>query len=223
MSNRYLEKIAEDVDDRYLGAWEGIGGAAALKVSPRLLLGYDTLYHGTTKNNADSIRRHGFDVGLGGSNNASSNAKYSELSKGKSHFTKHYIMAKMYSNQMDLPKKDRSIGGGEVLKVRVPHRLYKHFENDITQSFSKSENAKDIASKTSRRVGPEYVSGGVGSKGIMGFINGRHLGAYYGGVDGRLRATKGLGYTLLGAALLGDGARRVHAHYNNKDDDAKNN
>lgn len=213
MGNRYLEEMfpePETASNKERGSYEVLGGAYVGSKTKVLesTLGYDTLYHGTTKDNAASIKMHGFDPRKGGTNNAAVLDMYNTLSKNKNHFTKSLYTANLYAGGMDrhgfdfssIAKERRE--NGEVLKVRVPSRTYKHFQEDHTASFG---DGKDSASTTGRYISSKHVSGGKDSKGILEFINKKHLGSYYHSNENKVRALKGLGLATAGAALVAHG------------------
>jgi hypothetical protein len=206
MTNKYLEKIAEQEDKAKTAAKAGVGLAIASGSSQRLL-GYHTVYHGTTHANAQSIRKNGFDPKEGGGPKGSSHAHYNPTSaeafkknsKGKIHVTKSPIMAGMFAG-FNTQMKGTMPG---FVKARVSDKMYKTFKTDYDAGID-----KDMASTTKHKISSKFVAGGKGSAGPAAFMKKRHLKAYYATDAGKSRAARG-------AAML-IGGLGIAAHYGSK-------
>lgn len=213
--NKYLEKIAAAASDDKYGnmALEGAVGAGLAKGAPQRLLGYHTVYHGTSKTNAEAIRKEGFKTKYGGGENGASQAHpsktskevFSERSKGKIHVSKNPFVAGQFAG---FQAARRSTQPGMV-KARVSDKMWKSFQrdDDVAGKFG----SKDTAATTTHNIGSQFVAGGKNSKGAFAFLKKRHLEGYYGSASGRARAGKGAAMLVGGGTLLAHALTRAHS------------
>jgi hypothetical protein len=213
--NKYLEKIAAATgDDKYGNmALEGAVGAGLAKGAPQRLLGYHTVYHGTSKANAEAIRKEGFKTKHGGGAHGASSAHpsktsqevFTERSKGKIHVTKNPFVAGQFAG-FQAARRNTQPG---MVKARVSDKMWKSFkrDDDVAGTFG----SKDTAATTTHDIKPQFVAGGKGSKGAFAFLKKRHLESYYGNSAGRTRAGKGAAMLVGGGALLAHALSRAHS------------
>lgn len=226
--NKYLEKIAEDLKkkDSYsgIGAEAAAGGAAA-SMAPSRVLGYHTVYHGTSKPNAAEIKKHGFDPRKGGTGAAghSHMEDYIEASQGKVHVTKFKPVANFFAgftqhaterptinpankhsdkiNRMVAGHKNMFTGRiGETVKARVSDMAWrKDFEPDPDMGLNKS-----TAATTEKKIGTKSINRTRSS-----FANKEHLSKYLSDKAGKVRALKGVGLGIAGAGMLAHAVKRI--------------
>lgn len=229
--NKYLEKIfswGKEEKKKDKPTLLGVGttallGAGIAAGSPQKLLGYHTLYHGTSKDIASKVKVEGFNPSHGGTRNAAVNEQFAKNSAGKIHFTKNKLMARMYAGRMDKhfpPGKGLEdadwkglakeyMNNGKVIKTRVPDYKYKKFRVDgdtsslMDEMMMGKEEAKATASTTSTRVPPKFVAGGKGSYGPFNFLKKKHLSTYLSSASGKARFKGGLMQLGIGAGLMG--------------------
>lgn len=221
--NRYLEKIAKDTGKKIKEGASVSAGAYLVSKAPEKVLGYHTLYHGTSKGAADKIKKNGFDPKRGGKGQAAFSSEYAKNSEGKVHFTKNKILAKMYAgNPSEKIRVERAKEGGgnplkamwgaykdhksgAVLKTRVSESMYSKFEVDRDSSPGAPKELdslmKDRASTTNKKVGAEFVSGSTKDTGIRKFLTKNHLRRTYAMASGRKRAVVGALQAATGVAL----------------------
>lgn len=218
----FLEKVAQEKEGpSKLGIGvEAVAGVGLAHKSSDKLLGYHKLYHGTTKANAASIKTKGFDPSYGGTGNATAHERFVANSKGHTHFSKSKVMPELYASKIGdhfqefvspfgpsrktLEQIAKNRKDGEVLTTRIPDYHYKKFapDRDSVSSLAADDIARDVASKTTRRINPKYISGGAGSKGIGTFMNAKHMKTYLSRASGRNRFLKGLAIAGAGAAAV---------------------
>lgn len=230
MSNKYLEKIAETSPDNKRSktntvlrtAVAGIGlneARKSLSEIPGKMLGYHTIYHGTSRESASKIKETGFDPSKGGTAGSKYGfANHAENSRGYTHFSKDKGQPRTFAHIAETKKMidptskeglkatikaSLGFGGGEVLKTKVPHSVYEKAEVDLDslnpfQPALHPEKQKALAFKIKDRI-PHGVSS---SK----FLNKEHLRSYYsnGGKARALSSVKNLGVAGvgIGAAYL---------------------
>lgn len=232
--NPFLEKMASQEEYKKsapvketIGAYLGYKGVRA---APSKILGYHTVYHGTTKENAANIKRKGFDPSRGGTGAATVSERFVENSKNKVHFTKSKLQAGAYAGGIadhikNLPfggsigsayknaHKDYRAGKGEVLKAKIPHSMWEKMEIDRDSSgavpdeaFMKSHienHLKNRAATYDKKVNPSFVEGGRNYAGRKRFASMKNLKSYLGTSSGRNRALTGVAQAVGGAALAG--------------------
>lgn len=205
--NKYLEKIAkaasesEDSGTKKPGlagrVAEGALGARLAMEAPQKLMGYHTVYHGTSKANADSIRKTGLDPKHGGGPTGAgagiNHSGFLETSKGKVHVTKGPITAAMFSGFSSAATKTRP----SIVKARISDKMWDKFKLDPDAGAYKRQ-----AATTTKKIGSNFISGGEGSKGRSMFLTKERLGDYYGSKAGKVRALKGVGLLAGGGALM---------------------
>ena len=214
-----LYKIAsEHKSDSSSGAKavaEGIVAYKAGKAAPSRLLGYHNVYHGSSKENVENIRKHGLDPkhgGVGGATDATMKHKpgvhryYKDNSAGQVHFTKQKRMADMFSGFIgskrigDDKVKDGIKGfftglhNGHTHSALMSDAHYRSSKVDVDASPFKS-----MAAKTHHGIKPEQIKGSDSYKGIKGVVNKNTLRKYYAG-SGKYRAARGL--LLAGASAV---------------------
>lgn len=239
--NRYLEKIAktEDKKSKVKDAASVGAGAYLLNKAPQRLLGYHTVYHGTTNENAASIRNKGFDPSKGGSGASTLNSHYTAESRGKIHVTKTKLSARRYAGDLggkikaekaknpQNPRKMRTIfsamkdsytGKGSVVKARVSHNQWERMNVDRDSSHGAPENSfmnermKERAATSNNKIRKRYVTGS-GSGGAAQFATKNNLKRYLSNRAGRIRALGGVGQLAAGSALI---ASTVNRHRQDK-------
>lgn len=213
--NKYLEKIASSLNssDKKSIAAEGLAGAAIASGSSQRMLGYHTVYHGTTKKNADLIRQHGFDPSKGGGPGGASAVhpsnfsrdKFTKRSQGKVHVTKKIGVAGMFAGFQSAKRQEMP----GFVKARVSDKMWKTFKADPDMAGPKG-SSKEIAATTKHKIMSKLVAGGKGSKGPLAFMNKRHLVQYYADTHNKVRGLKGLGMLATGGSLIAHAAKRYN-------------
>lgn len=84
----------------WMGAAQGVGGLYVLDKAAPGLMGKRVLFHGTSKDNARSIRQHGFDPARGGSEGGAAAAVNSEGFKKRSQGHVHFTTSKAFARLM---------------------------------------------------------------------------------------------------------------------------
>lgn len=237
--NPYLEKIASQnreaspVRESVLAA----AGAGVASTAPSRILGYHTLYHGTSSENAEAIKKKGFDPSKGGSRNAQLRPDYVENSKNKVHFTKTKFTAGMYagdfggkmsharaaggSKKSALKEsiKDWAKGKGKVVTSRVPHSMWGKMEIDRDSSVGSpdhpmvNEAMKERASTYHKRLDPKFVEGSEAYGGRRMYATHKNLKRYLSTASGRSRALSGVVRLGAGVGMMA-GAAYHNAHNN---------
>lgn len=212
--NKYLEKIAKELHKGKTDiAVEGLAGAAIASGASQRMLGYHTVYHGTTKKNADLIRKNGFDPSKGGGEGGASAVHPSNISRenftrrsqGKIHVTKKIGVAGMFAG-FQTAKRQEMPG---FVKARISDKMWKSYKADPDMRGPNGLN-KEVASTTKHKIMSKLVAGGEGSRGPLAFIGKRHLGQYYSTTGGKIRAAKGLGMLATGGTLIAHAAKRYN-------------
>jgi hypothetical protein len=211
LTNKYLEKIAEETSSRMKKdmAVEGLVGAGIASGASQRMLGYHTVYHGTTRNNAKLIREQGFDPKKGGGANGASavhpsqfsREAFTQRSQGKIHVTKKHGVAGMFAafqmaNRKEMPG---------FVKARVSDKMWRSFKADPDLSIIPD---KDAGATTKHKISSKLVAGGKGSMGPLAFMKKKHLVQYYADNHNKVRALKGLGMLATGGALITHAAKR---------------
>lgn len=233
--NKYLVKIAEDKSSKKeiaTAAGLSAGGGALIRNATPSLAGYKVLYHGTTKDNAKSILRDGFDPSFGGKNNAAATEFFKHMSQGKNHFSGSKSVSKVFSSSKvrDFFKSETPSGvaatkhvlntilnpfsktDGTVLKVRVPRGVYeKSFKPDPTTGFGQTNRfGKHIASTYDQKIDPKFIAGAPSSTGAGQFLkNPSYLKRALKTSGGRLAFGTGISKALVGATMIGSGVKKV--------------
>lgn len=142
-----------DVDHYITGA---LGTGMVYKNSASSV-GLKTVYHGTSKANAQAIKKQGFRPRFGGSEGGASVAHgkagnyvdhFIKQSKGKVHVSGEKGIAKFFAGL-------HGKGNGKVLKAYVSHADFnKHFTVDQDVS-----PFKHLAATTQRRIHPSQIAG----------------------------------------------------------------
>lgn len=231
--NRYLEKIAQTESKKKSTVKDAASvgaGAYLLNKAPQRLLGYHTVYHGTTNENAAAIRKKGFDPSKGGSGASTLNSRYTAESRGKIHVTKTKLSARMYAGDLGgkiraektknptNPRilrttgsaiKDSFMGKGSVVKARLTHNQWEKMNIDRDSSGNApnnpfmNERMKERAATSNNRIHKRFVTG-AGNGGAAQFATRNNLRKYLGHRAGRIRALGGLGQLAAGSALIGN-------------------
>lgn len=199
---------------------EGIGqtalGAKILSHAPKRLLGYHTVYHGTSKETANTIRKEGLDPSKGGTGAAKAHQSFADVSKGKVHVTKSPLYARAYSSGVARNAFEKvtgsgkggsvfkDVGKGSVLKARISDEKWKGFAHDIDGGPTKR-----FAATTTSRIDSSSIVGGAGNMGRREFLNKPHLSKYYGTASGKNRALRGVALGLTGASLVSGGLSKL--------------
>lgn len=230
--NKYLEKLAEKNADQEDGGRKKsyalptasvLAGGATLRSATPNLLGYKVIYHGTTKKNAERIKETGFDPSRGGSNNANLDSDFKRQSSGKIHFTENKRIARVFSHSntakidpstregivhaINVAANPFSRTDGKVLKARVPDRIYsKSFTPDPHMG---NGNSKSLASTFDKKIDSKFIAGGEGSKGVLEFMNKRHLKSLIRTKTGRKNLVLGAKKVGVGMALAGVGGHTL--------------
>ena len=213
-----LQKKAEETSKATEAAKAAVGATVAYNAgrgAPSRILGYHKIYHGSSKENVDSIRKSGLDPKRGGIDGATDRALghkpslqkyYKENSTGQVHFTKQKRMADMFSGAIGSKRvgndkiKDAmkafltGIHDGHTHSALMSDSHYRSAKVDMDAS-----PFKNMAAKTHHAIKPEQIKGSESYKGIRGVVNKNTLRRYYAGA-GKKRAGRGL--ALAGAALL---------------------
>ncbi len=205
MDNKYLEKIAEMSRGEHAGMAAGAAVTAAglAHQSAGPLMGYHTVYHGTSKKNADSIRKTGLDPKRGGQEGGSAHKigseAYKKQSAGKVHVTKAPHIAEYFANFQAKPLNAKPLNPhkGEVLKARVSHDQYQRMKVDQDVSPIKA-----IAATTKEKIHPHQIKGGAGYTGAKEFAHPSKLKGYLKSTSGKKRALMGAGMAV-GSVLMG--------------------
>lgn len=210
MINKYLEKIANNPkkDNNSNTVAQGVIGLGAISQSRQRLLGYHTIFHGTDKATASTIKEHGFDPKHGGSGAAKihGSGRFVANSSGKVHVTKNPIIAGFFANY-----KSKAGGKPSIVKARVSHKMWNKMEVDPDMHSSKAN-----AATTKHKIGPQFVSGGSTSKGASGFMKLHHLKNYYSTRSGAARGLRGLGLLAGGVGLSTSAAKTVSSKYSHE-------
>lgn len=240
--NQYLEKIAKQTE-RKNGLAKDVAsvgaGAHLLSKVPQRLLGYHKIYHGTTNENAVSIRKNGFDPSKGGTGASVLSGHYQEQSKGKIHVTKTKPAARLYAGGFEKkwqaakdlqesssdPKpslsktllksmKDSYTGKGSVVKARVPHSTWSKMKVDEDSSRGAPKNSfiqerMKERAATTHRKIDKKFIVGKGSGSIGGYATKKNIKRYLSTGSGRMRALGGVGQLAAGSALI---ANTVNNH-----------
>lgn len=234
ITNDYLDKSAAEkkLRNRFTGTAEIAGaayGVGHLRDAPSKLLGYHTMYHGTSKENAKSILKNGLNKSKGGTRGsnvsgfgADVNKKFVDESKKHVYMTKSKFVGRTFAGDSakhidkhgvtakgTLETLKDGFKNGKVLKARVSHNTYtKGFQMDpdsfdhFTEAMTSEEKLKHIAARSKHNVGSQFFSGGKGNKGILGFASKNHLRKYYASKSGKIRALQGVAQLAGGPALV---------------------
>lgn len=223
-----LIKLAEENN---LGvAGYGIAGLGAMGASKNLITGKKTQYHGTSKENAEKIRREGLLASKGGTGAsvAINSGEYVDASKGKIHSSRFQPVANMYANlavkgesAFDNPMRAMfGKGSGEVIKMNMDYDNYKRMTIDNVGSDDISDIpkavrpiAKNMAAKGSVNVTPAEISGSSATLRDRVTHTAKKMPSYV--KNNPMRFTAGLGIASLGAGL---GAKSITT-YNKKRED----
>lgn len=234
--NPYLVKIASK--RKYSPAAETVAagaGAAVISTSPSRMLGYHTVYHGTSSTAAEGIRKNGFLPGLGGTGAATVNPRYTENSKGKVHFTKTKLSARMYSGDPASALKKVHTGEyskgealskilkdsftkGKVVKSKIPHSMWRRMDVDADSSRGAPDHPvvqelmKERASTYSKRVSPTFVEGSSSYGGRSMYATKKNLKRYLSSASGMSRAAGGVARLGLGTTVLLGAAHHNLSH-----------
>lgn len=213
-----LQKKAEETSKATEAAKAAVGATVAYNAGkgvPSRILGYHKIYHGSSKENVDSIRKSGLDPKRGGIDGATDRTMrhkpdlsryYKENSAGQVHFTKQKRMADMFSGFIGSKRadKDKTKDGIKAFFTGI-HDGHTHsalMSDSHYRSAKVDKDAspfKNMAAKTHHAIKPEQIKGSESYKGIRGVVNKNTLRKYYAGA-GKARAGRGL--ALAGAALL---------------------
>lgn len=233
--NKYLVKIAEDNSSKKevaTAAGLSAGGGMLIRNATPDLAGYKVLYHGTTKDNAKSILRDGFDPSFGVKNNADTPEFLKRMSRGKTHFSGSKSVSKTFSSSKarDFFKGEKPNGvtatkhvlntvlnpfsktDGTVLKVRVPRGAYeKSFKPDPTTGFGQTNRfGKHISSTYDQKIDPKFIAGAPTSTGAGQFLkNPSYLKRALKTSGGRLAFGAGVSKALVGTAMIGAGGKAI--------------
>jgi hypothetical protein len=198
--NKYLEKIAKtltenDDSGKINHKLEAGLGATAIISAPKRLLGYHTIYHGTSAENAKSIRENGFDPNRGGSGAAKlhGSERYIRESSNKIHVTKKLSNAVMFAGYNSM-KSGKAPG---IVAARVSDKTWQNMKADPDMG-----NLKYGAATTKHKIDSKYIVGGKDGVGISGMLNKRRLGNYYRSAEGKSRALRGVALATAGAGLI---------------------
>ena len=211
-------KKAEETSKATEAAKAAVGATVAYNAgrgAPSRILGYHKVYHGSSKENVDSIRKSGLDPKRGGIDGATDRTLrhkpdlsryYKENSAGQVHFTKQKRMADMFSGAIGSKRvgNDKTKDGIKAFFTGI-HDGHTHsaLMSDSHYRSAKVDRdaspAKNMAAKTHHGIKPEQIKGSESYKGIRGVVNKNTLRKYYAGA-GKARAGRGL--ALAGAALL---------------------
>ena len=222
--NTGIQKAAGQVTD---GA-QAVGGAAvAAKLAsgvPSRMLGYHNIYHGTSKTNAEGIKKEGLNPrrgGFGGAGDTLSESKpkmaadYISKSKGQVHFSKSKRMANMFAGFVGSTSKGEA-KQSDAIRAFFTGRHKGHTHNAIISDAhyrgakidKDASPIKNMAAKTHHGIRPEQIKDSPAYKGIKGVVNKNTLKRYYKGSAGRWRAARGL--LLAGAAARAAGFAYDH-------------
>ena len=212
VENRDKSKASEAVR----AAAGGFVAGRLAKSAPSRLLGYHNVYHGTSKANAENIKKEGLNPkrgGIGGASDVLSQHKpdmasrYKDSSKGQVHFSKSKRMANMFSGFIgstghdSMTKQHDSIRAfftgrhkGRTLSAVMSDSHYRSAKTDYDAG-----PVKYVAAKTHHGIKPEQIKESPSYKGIRSVVNKNTLRKYYSDSIGRKRA--GTGLALAAAAL----------------------
>lgn len=240
-----MEKIASKQKSKTSPVKEtfaaGVGASLVTK-APEKLLGYHTVYHGTSNKNAEKIKEHGFDPSHGGTRSAKLRERYVENSKGKMHFTKNRASAAGYAGDIGLhlraaarknpeaPDIDSAIakgykdylfrGKGKIVKARIPHKMWQKMDFDF-DSYSGAEHlAKDrySAAAESLKEKASTYNKKIGSQFVAGGKGSKGIGNFLhrNHLRGYYGSASGKKRALVGLAQLttGTGAIGLAAKHN---------
>lgn len=223
MANKYLEKIAEESKKPGIirTTAEAGAGAYALSKVPQRMLGYHTVYHGTSKDRANSINREGYlNPKHGGSGAAShidkttgSKHEATSQSSGKVHVTKSKQTAKFFAGYTEHADKNPATATNNGSK-KLAEDFVAGFKNQITgrkgevlkSRVSHGAWEKDFE-KDPHMSGPKSKAATTTKKvklnrPIKDFATMSNLKKYYGSKSGRINTLKGVGLALGGGALM---------------------
>lgn len=190
-----------------LPAYGTVMGASLIHKNAAGAVGLKTVYHGTSKANAESIKRKGLKPRFGGGDGGASVAhgkagNYSQhfidTSKGKVHVSGEKGIAKFFAGI-------HGKGNGKVLKAYVSHKDFnKHFKTDPMFDIP----SKHMAATTQRRIHPSQI---VGSKAKFKVKVARRFADMARGIGTPQQklATAGLA---AGAGLLAYSGHRLHTN-----------
>ena len=231
MASHFLKQKKDGIQKKaghVVDGTQAVGGAAAAAALasgvPSRMLGYHNIYHGTSKANAESIKKEGLNPkrgGFGGAGDALSESKprmaadYISKSKGQVHFSKSKRMANMFAGFVGSTNKGEA-KQSEAIRAFFTGRHKGHTHNAIISDAhyrgakidTDASPIKHMAAKTHHGIRPEQIKDSPLYKGIKTVVNKNTLKRYYGSSAGRWRAARGL--LLAGAAAKAAGFAYKH-------------
>ena len=180
--------------------------SAGIKARKDRVLGYKSVYHGTSDSIAKDIRKKGLKASKGGSSSGASTKDDAALgtdknvkrSKGKTYITTRKDVASNYASIANTGRVGSPSKG--VVKANIPHRKYQTRHVD---SLSKS-NVEAVHGPHSRRghkafgsmgksIPPSQIEGSSKYKGTKQYATKKNMKSYLGNKSGRARFAKGVG------------------------------
>jgi hypothetical protein len=210
--NKYLVKIAAIQEKKESHAARNtagvaLGGVGTYHVAKSVpeLGGYHTIYHGTHKDNVDSIIKEGLKPSHGGTNekgawkrhapNAFQSEGFRRTSVGKVHVTKILSVAAKF----------RGIDG-KILRARIPHA---HWENMKADPHIASFNTnKNLGATTDFKIPAHQMAGNKGS--FTQHFSKDKINSYLASESGKARFKTGLKRGLGGVGALVGAALLLH-------------
>lgn len=162
-----FEKIAEEEEKNNTASRVGlgVGGATALGSSKNMILGKKRMYHGTSKENWESIKNEGLRAdrgGAGGASAAVSNADYIKSSKGKVHLTNFKSVANGYTNvnETDMPLTTKAGKLHSKMKSYLDDGKAVRFDSPNYNNFVQASNEyQDFIKNNKKGMNKEFVKG----------------------------------------------------------------
>ena len=231
MASHFLKQKKDGIQKKaghVVDGTQAVGGAAAAAALasgvPSRMLGYHNIYHGTSKANAESIKKEGLNPkrgGFGGAGDALSESKprmaadYISKSKGQVHFSKSKRMANMFAGFVGSTNKGEA-KQSEAIRAFFTGRHKGHTHNAIISDAhyrgakidKDASPIKHMAAKTHHGIRPEQIKDSPLYKGIKTVVNKNTVKRYYQSSAGRWRAARGL--LLAGAAARAAGYAYSH-------------
>lgn len=199
------------------------------KVAPRVI-GYHKMYHGTIKDNVESIKKHGLDPKHGGKDGGAAKAfgmgsnvrnNFESNSKGKVHLAPHKVSARLMANFTEIRRKSgkaldnqkevwstvgktigkTAIGKGHVFTVHLSEGQHRRLKKDPDMGGARTFHKK---------IDPKQLQGGF--KGMSSVVNKGTLKRHFTTKHGLKRVAHGLGNAgaaALGAKMLYDQAKKL--------------
>lgn len=162
-----FEKIAEEEEENNTASRVGlgVGGATALNSSKNMILGKKRMYHGTSKENWESIKNEGLRAdrgGIGGASAAVDNASYVKSSKGKVHLTRFKPVANGYTNvnDKDMPLTTQAGKLQNKMRSYLDDGKAIRFDSPNYNNFVQASNEyQDFIKNNKKGMSKEFVKG----------------------------------------------------------------